>query len=330
MTTVLFVRLSAMGDLVQGLGAIAALHAVRPQWRLRVVTQTTFAPLLAGLPSIADVVTFDRRGGLRAVLATRAAMRREPNDVAIDLQGNWKSALLARLAGARDCLGIERAWRQEAGSAWLLRRCIAASGVPHPATAALALVRAVAPEASVTLPRLVAAAPELERERAALQQLGVDAARPFRVVVVTDPVDARALRAAHVRALTADRDMPCVHLFGPAESHLPAAEGVPSVRHVPGEVRRLVALGELVQRAGGEVAGPDQGASHVLAAAGARCRVWFGAMDPLRTAPPGAVALVHPAPPPCSPCGSARCRNAAGVVCMEFATPSASGVTQTP
>jgi len=61
-TSILFVRLSAMGDLVHGLGAVQALHRVRPDWRLTVVTQTTFAPLLAGVPGVARVVTLARRG----------------------------------------------------------------------------------------------------------------------------------------------------------------------------------------------------------------------------------------------------------------------------
>ena len=64
MTSVLFVRMSAMGDLVQGLGAVQALHAARPDWRLTVVTQAPWAPLLEGQPGVVRVVTFARRGGL--------------------------------------------------------------------------------------------------------------------------------------------------------------------------------------------------------------------------------------------------------------------------
>jgi len=67
------------------------------------------------------------------------------------------------------------------------------------------------------------------------------------------------------------------------------------------------------------VLGPDQGASHVLAATGASCRVVFGSQDPRRTAPTGAVALVHPAPPACAPCRRPTCNHAEGPVCMRFA-----------
>jgi ADP-heptose:LPS heptosyltransferase len=317
-TTVLFVRLSAMGDLVQGLGAIAALHAARPQWRLRVLTQTTFAPLLQHLPFVAGIDTFDRRSGLHAVWATRRALRREPIDIAIDLQGNWKSAFLARLAKARDCVGLRGKWRQEPLSSLLLRRRLDAAGEPHPARAALALVREFAPEAEALPPQLVATPTEIAREQDAVRVLGIAPERPFAVVAAGDPADPRSLRPHVIAALRAQVAMPLLVVMGPAEAHVVPVPGLPLLRHERGELRRLVALGACVALAGGEVLGSDQGASHVLAAAGARARVWFGAQDPARTAPPTATSLVHPSPPSCSPCRRRRCHHAEGPVCMDF------------
>ena len=67
MTSVLFVRLSAMGDLLHGLGAMAALHRVRPDWPLTLVTQPELLPLLAGLPWPLQGIAFARRGGLAGI-----------------------------------------------------------------------------------------------------------------------------------------------------------------------------------------------------------------------------------------------------------------------
>lgn len=318
MTSVLLVRLSAMGDVVQSLGAAQALRAARPDWRIVWIVQEAFAPLLAGHPAIDRVVGFDRRGGLRAAWRARAELRRERFDVALDLQGNWKSALLARLSGARDVVGMGAGWRQEPASRLLLRRSVAAAGTPHPARAAWELARALVADVRPQAPRLQAAADELARERRALAELGVAADQPFDLVVVTDPADARALRPATVAARLAGASRPVVQVFGPAEATVAAVTGGPALRHGRGELRRLVALGALSAAAGGTVFGPDQGASHVLAAAGARCVVAFGAQDPLRTAPPTAQAVVHPTPPPCAPCRSTRCRHADGPVCMDF------------
>ncbi|MBM4063627.1 MAG: glycosyltransferase family 9 protein [Planctomycetes bacterium] len=320
MTSVLLVRLSAMGDLVHGLGAIEALHRARPDWRLTLATQTALAPLLEGVPGIARVVLLARHGGLGALRRFRAELRAERYDVALDLQGNWKSAGVAAASGARQRLGAGAAWRQEPRSRWLLHRTVAVPGEHHPALVAWTLARELVPGLPFRAPRLRATDAEVERERAALRGLGVDPDRPMRVLVVGDPVDARALRPAALAAEAAASQEPAVAVLGPAEAHVAAPGGVPALRHAPGELRRLVALGALVAGAGGIVVGPDQGATHVLAAAGARCLVGFGAQDPRRTAPPSAVPLVHPAPPACSPCRKHRCRLPEGPVCMAFTT----------
>lgn len=317
MTTVLLVRLSAMGDVVQSLGAVAALHRARPAWRLVFVTQEPFVPLLEGMPELAEVVPFARRGGLRAFWRLRRALRAQRADFAVDMQGNWKSALVARSAGAREVLGIAGPWRQEPASRWLLGREVAGAGAPHPARMAFDLVASMAPEATFELPRLQARTDEVAAERRRVQALGLDPARPFGVVVGSDPRDPRALRPHRVVELVAS-PQPWLWLAGPDERDIAAPPGVPVLRHERGEVRRLLALGALVAQAGGLVVGPDQGASHVLAATGARCRVLFGAQDPVRTAPPAALAFVHPNGPACRPCRSRRCHRAEGPVCMDF------------
>ena len=47
-------------------------------------------------------------------------MRQARYDVALDMQGLWKSALWTRVAGARRCLGWSAGFRREPSSAWLL------------------------------------------------------------------------------------------------------------------------------------------------------------------------------------------------------------------
>ncbi len=318
MTAVLFVRLSAMGDVVQGLGAVAALHRVRPDWDLVFATQPAFAPLLQGFPGVAAVVPFGRRDGLGGVFALRRALRAWRFDHVLDLQGNWKSAMVARLAPARHRLGMAARWRQEPTSRWLLSSTIDCDGVPHPARAAYELVRAIAPEAPFLLPQLQATEVEKVHERAALAAIGIDAARRFEVVVVTAANDPRALRPGRIAEFIQRAKVPVVQLLGPAEAAVAAPTTAPMLRHERGELRRLVALGAILAANGGQVFGPDQGATHVLAAAGATTRVLSGAQDPRRSSPPGATSHTHPSPPACSPCRRRRCEHAEGPVCMDF------------
>lgn len=318
MTSILFVRLSAMGDLVQSLGAIEALAVIRPDLRITMVTQSPLTPLLNGFPGISRVVPFQRDGGWRGLRRVRTELREDVYDHALDLQGNWKSAMIACLSGARVRVGSRGAGRREPWSRLLLDRSVRITGDPHPARIALQLVRTVEPRVSFRLPRLVATEAEVAAERAAIRTVGVDPMRPFQVIVVTDPADPRALRPDTVRAQGRAADMPVLLLRGPAEAGLPHDLEFAAMQHGRNEVRRLIALGAVLAAASGRVLGSDQGAVHVLAAAGAQCTVMFGAQDPRRTAPPAAVAVVHPQPPPCSPCRRRRCVHPDGPVCMQF------------
>jgi ADP-heptose:LPS heptosyltransferase len=315
----LLVRLSAMGDLVQTLGAVRALRRCRPGWLPTLATQAEFVPLVERIDGL-QVVPFDRRGGLGAVIRLRRALRERAFDVALDLQGNWKSATVAWVSGARERIGAAAAWRQEPASRVLLRRVVEVPGANHPALVAWTLVRELVGEAPFLRPRLDADAAEVASEERAVRALGIEPKAPFRVVVVSDPRDPRALRPSFVAREVATGRMPAIALMGPAESALPEVAGLPTLRHAAGELRRLIALGAIVARSGGDVVGPDQGPVHVLSAAGATCRVLFGPQDPRRTAPPSAAPLVSAVGPPCRPCSSRRCTHASGPVCMDFAS----------
>ena len=326
MTSVLLVRLSAMGDLIQSLVAVESLRLARPDWRVTFVTQTQWDPLLDGVAGIAARIAFDRRAGLAGMRQLRAELRRRRFDVAVDLQGNWKSAFVTRLAPASERIGMASSWRQEPRSRWLLHRTVDCAAVPHPARAAWELVRSMAADAPFVWPGLVATETEISAEQQQLAAAGIDPDQPFTVIVVTDPSDPRALRPEFVRAAAAGAPQP-LRLFGPAESEYAVNADVPQLRHAAGEVRRLVALGAAMARVGGRVLGPDQGATHVLLAAGAAGTVVYGAQDQRRTAPPAAELALHPEPPACQPCRRHRCDHPAGVVCMQFAPASARVVT---
>ncbi|HLQ37569.1 MAG TPA: glycosyltransferase family 9 protein, partial [Planctomycetota bacterium] len=251
MKRVLLVRLSAMGDLVQSLGAVRALAQVRPELELCVLTQRPLLPLLEGRRELAAVVPHDRRGRSGGLLATRALLRRLGCDIALDLQGNWKSALLALLSGARQRFGAAGSWRQEPLSRWLLTRTVSVPGPPHPALVAHALVRAIAPTAPMLPPGLQASEAEIAAAAATVARLGIAPTRPFRVVVLADPADPRTQRPAALVREVAASELPVLLLAGPAEAQVAPPVAAPLWRQGAGELRQLVALGCLLARVGG-------------------------------------------------------------------------------
>ena len=104
---VLIVRLSALGDIIHTLPL--ALNARIGGATVGWLTESQYGPLLEGNPSVERLFLADTRRWrrspaasrpLRAIADLRRALREFAPDATLDPQGLWKSALLARLAGA--------------------------------------------------------------------------------------------------------------------------------------------------------------------------------------------------------------------------------------
>ena len=108
---ILVVRLGAMGDVIHALPAVAALGRI-PGSRVWWAVDPRWTPLLDGNPTIDRIVTFDRRNWA-SVRDCWRLLRRERFDVAVDLQGLIKSAVLARAAGPGTVVGFHPSQARE-------------------------------------------------------------------------------------------------------------------------------------------------------------------------------------------------------------------------
>ena len=106
---ILLVRLSHLGDVVHALPVFHALRAARPRARIAWVVQREFAGLLDGLPGLERAIHFARRGGARAWLDLRAELCAFAPTLAVDAQGNLKSAMTLLTCGAPRRVGLARA-----------------------------------------------------------------------------------------------------------------------------------------------------------------------------------------------------------------------------
>ncbi|HTU24354.1 MAG TPA: glycosyltransferase family 9 protein [Pirellulales bacterium] len=104
---ILIVRLSAIGDVVHGLPVLCALRDALPKAQLSWMVEGRGADLLAGHLALDEVIAVRRRW-LKNPRAVWKAWRRLRGrfDVTIDLQGLSKSAIAARLSGARQRIGL--------------------------------------------------------------------------------------------------------------------------------------------------------------------------------------------------------------------------------
>jgi heptosyltransferase-1 len=108
LTRILIIRLSAIGDVVVTTPVSRALREAMPDAYLAWVVEKKSAEMLAGNPYLDEVFVWDRpKGGLSwgSLKEIRRQLRPQRFDWAIDCQGNLRSALVARLSGARKTVG---------------------------------------------------------------------------------------------------------------------------------------------------------------------------------------------------------------------------------
>lgn len=118
---ILFIRLSALGDVVNSLHALAALRAAMPGAHIAFVVEDRARELVEGHPHVDEAIVFERRRWAAELLqpwrwpklagdfiSHVRRLRRVKADVALDFQGNLKGALHSRLSGAPVRLGFAR------------------------------------------------------------------------------------------------------------------------------------------------------------------------------------------------------------------------------
>lgn len=108
---ILIVKLSAIGDVIHALPVSRSLKHCFPQCRITWVVEKPARDLLTGNPDIDEIIVFDKPkfksfSGLLTHGAAFARMLKSRNfDLALDLQGLFKSAAIAYLSGAPKRLG---------------------------------------------------------------------------------------------------------------------------------------------------------------------------------------------------------------------------------
>src|SRR5882672_10729899 len=123
----LVVRLTALGDILHTVPAVAALRLAHAGARIDWVVDRKWAPVLEGSPAISDVIPFDRRSAWGALECVQR-LRENRYTCAIDFQGLYKSSILAALSGARRRIGFDRAWAREEGAAMLYTERVVPTG----------------------------------------------------------------------------------------------------------------------------------------------------------------------------------------------------------
>ncbi|MGE5308076.1 MAG: GT4 family glycosyltransferase PelF [Deltaproteobacteria bacterium] len=109
---VMVMKFSSLGDIILSTAALKAIRArfPRPNYRLTLVVGQASRDIVQRCPFIDELITCDfsnRDKGLPGLLKLGDSLRKRMFDIAVDLQNNRKSHLLAALSLARDRYGYD-------------------------------------------------------------------------------------------------------------------------------------------------------------------------------------------------------------------------------
>ena len=302
---ILIVRVGAMGDVLHGMPAVAALRAalpraflgwaIEPRWSPLLCAQSENEPWRTDLPLVDCVHLVEAKAWskrpfslatFRSVRSLRHALRAERYDLAIDLQGSIRSAVVARLSGGTRVVGNAHPRESPAERLYTQRVTTRAEHVVEQAVeiASAAVGQPLQPH-PVALPHDPAA------EQWCDGALGGDARRIIFLAptagwgakqwpVAKFAAVARACQSAGLRVLVnkAGRDDDV------ADTLLQQADG--AAEPVDCTVAQLIAL---LRRVSLVIAG-DTGPLHLAAALGVPTVGLFGPTNPVRNGPFGAAS----------------------------------------
>jgi lipopolysaccharide heptosyltransferase I len=283
---VLIVRLGALGDIVHTVPLAAALGRRLPGSAIDWVVEERHAGLLEMVPGLDRriVLPTASRPTLAAWREMRRCLRAVAYDVALDVQGLGKSALAARLSGARRVVGFAMPFLREGWARWLYTETVHPGRPRHVVDRNLGILGALGvTDRDWTFPIRVARSPVVEAPGRRTQVSGCVLINPNAAWATKRwPPERYGRVAAHVARTHGLR---CVVIWGPGDEAradaVVAASGGAATLAPPTD---LVELASMLQAAALVVSG-DTGPLHLAAALGTPVVGLYGPSDPARNGP---------------------------------------------
>jgi len=285
MNRLLIVRLGSLGDLVHTLPAVAALRRTFPSADIDWIVDAPHRPFLDLVPAVSTAIPLEGRTAA-AWFAAREVMRSRGYEAALDFQGLFKSAALARLSGARRVIGFDSASLRERSAALLYTEQVSVSdaedGAQHVIQKNLRLAAHLgAPNDVVEFPICDAASPVATDLRARLGEYVVinpGAAWPNK----RWPPAAFGALASRIHAV---RQLRSIVLWGPGERDLALEVAAASDESALPAPDTTIADAIALARHARVLVSGDTGPLHLAAAVGTPVVALFGPTNDRRNGP---------------------------------------------
>jgi heptosyltransferase-1 len=316
---VLIVRLSAMGDVLHTLPAVRALREALPQAFIGWMIEERWAELLCApgaarrgcrssvRPLVDEVHTVNLKRWGKSLFSISTAqqiatvwndVRGAYYDIAVDLQGAMRSAILARYSGAPVVYGAAEA-REAPASLWYTRKAVARGR--HVIEQNLSVAEAVLQSMGVPIPRKLFTGElpcDLPRYPAAEQRIEQRLAeRGIRDFAILNPGAGwgakrwPAERYGEVARKLAVQGLRSILNYGPREEELVRAAEAASAGTAVAMNCTITELIALTRRARMFIGG-DTGPLHLAAALRVPVVAIYGPTDPVRNGPYGTRSIV--------------------------------------
>ena len=326
----LIIKPSSFGDIIHALPVVGALRTVLPDAKISWLVKSEWAELLEGHPDLHEVISVDFC--VRSWRSFIATVRARAFDCVVDLQGLFRSSLVARLSGAPVRVGF--AGGRE-GSPWFYTHRIR---LPNDSNTAWRLLDMRSVDRNLEAAKLFGAStddpqfvlPRWDHDRAAINQLFADAgvSRHDRLIAMA-PISRQAMRNWPVErfvevaaALVKHKDVKIVLVGSPDNRPVvgPFSRALgPALVDLVGKTR-IRQLSLVFDRVGLLIAN-DSGPIHMAAACRVPVLACFGPTNPNVNGPYGAghMTMVSSATA-CRPCGLRQCHNAHYLECLDAIT----------
>ena len=320
---ILIIKMSSLGDVLHTLPFVAVLRQRFPKARLTWLVHPQFSAFVPDPPMVDEVIYFDKvkfnKMGFGKKWSyfreMRALLRGKKFDLIIDIQGLFKSAVLAAISGCETRIGY---CEMREGSGFVSKAITGAHARDHVIERYLDVARYL----GCTIDEIRFPMPDLQKEWQAVQEKTDTVKKPYAVLVPGARWETKKWPAESFAKL-ADmilRDGKQVVLAGGAED-MPLGSQIagmtPGVTDLTGKTG-LRELGALIRHCTAYISA-DTGPLFIAAAMKKPLVALYGPTRPERTGPYGSKeATILTAPLPCAGCLKKHCNH---WDCMKSITP---------
>lgn len=315
---ILIIKMSALGDVMHALPCAAALRELFPNAKITWIVHPQFGTFVPEQPIVDDVIYFDKKAFSKMSIISkvkefcriRKLLRSKKFDLVLDLQGLFKSAVIAWMTGCENCFGYND-----------MRECSSLVSKPvhgdndkgHIVQQYLDVIRYFGSNIKEPFFPMPALIEEKSTMKAILQEKFDDKEKVDIIALVPGagwvtkewPVEYYIELATYL--ITKDKVI--VLVGGPAELN----KGVAIEQELPKDkVLNLVGKTNLRELAAlmnnvGLCIGGDTGPVHIAAAMGTRIIALFGASSGHRAGPYGKNVTIISTSEKCAPCFKRKC-----------------------